>query len=199
MSEIVGLALDISLRRTGWVVGSPSDRRPQKGTIEFPEWSDKTKIDIVLKLWRFLEGIHLEYELTDIAYEMPFIDPKAFNLTLLKVQDTYETLIWLFCALNKVRCAKAPIASWRDRFLGLDAEIKARIHQLKPHQRTKFYKDAAMKACADRGWPVSFHDEAEAHGILDFLFCVRDPIYAGKTDVIFRRADLQNVRKAPEL
>lgn len=200
MSRVSAIALDISLRRTGWAIGDPDMRKPQTGVLEFPEWSDKTKIDIVTKIYRFLEAMHLEYDFTDIGYEMPFVSPQHFNLTLLKVQDAYEAMLWLFVGLHPgIRIIKVPVEAWRERFLNLTPQLKRKLAEMKREHRLRLYKKMAGEACADRGWYLEHHDECEACGILDSVLCLRDPAYAGKTDPIFRRAEVKAIRKAPDI
>jgi len=43
----------------------------------------------------------------------------------------------------------------------------------------------------ERGWYVTYHDEAEALGLLDFTLCSIDSLYAGRTDPVFRRVEMR--------
>ena len=51
-------------------------------------------------------------------------------------------------------------------------------------------KQKAVVECCRRGWATDDHNVAEALGHLDFGLSVLSKRYAGKSDVIFRRNDL---------
>ncbi len=76
--------------------------------------------------------------------------------------------------------------SWRSRFLGVTKPVGVTGKAVRPE-----LKRMALKACALRNWYVDDDNVAEALGILDFGLSTLSRQHAGKTDVLFRRAELK--------
>lgn len=195
------LALDISLRSTGWAVGSP-DCRPRWGVLPNPkggEW-DNDKEHLVLARFRaFLADHHARSQLTHIAFESIFIDvrnPKKFQFNGTDAQLMYKGIVLEFCGTHGILPAEQPVAQWRARFLGKDERAEIRnLTEANTEARRKEWKRAVTLECTRRGWFVETDDEADALGILDFVLSATSRQHAGRTDPIFRRNQLRGERE----
>lgn len=184
---LVVMALDISVRRTGWAIGSPDWPRPYWST--YADGGDWTKQSGErLHAWRaFLKSKIAEHGVTYLATERLMIPKDEFNydshIPMSKLHGIVEEL---HVDLG-IRGGSVHVATWRAGFLGTAVAPK----HLGSAQRTNWFKDEAVRKCMQRGWLTSVHDEAEALGIMDFALYCLDEDYAHKIGPFIRRAELK--------
>jgi Holliday junction resolvasome RuvABC endonuclease subunit len=190
----VVLALDIAKNRTGWAVGGASWKLPKWGTFETERFDDRP--GYWLKKWHdFLLMMIHDHHVSMIAVETFFIDLRDFSFQGTVPMAQMHGIVHLVIELKGLRGGEASSSSWRKRFLGVGEAPK----WIPPKKRTEWWKKQALGMAIERGWYVTYHDEAEALGLLDFTLCSVDSLYAGRTDPLFRRVemrqDLARVRK----
>lgn len=195
------LALDISLRSTGWAVGSP-DSRPIWGIIKNPrggEWDNNGEHLVLARFRKFLADHHAHSQLTHIFFENIFVDTGTdrFQWNGTDAQLQYKGVVLEFCGTHGVKPSEPTVVEWRSRFLGKDGTMAIREGETRANTdaRRKEWKRAVTIECSRRGWFVETNDEADALGILDYALCVVDSRYAGRTDPIFRRNQLRDERE----
>ena len=187
MSNLVVLALDLALRRTGWAVGWPGMQRPFWGVHDtVGDWDGREGAH--LHAWRrFLEARFDEHRVTCIAMELPFIDGKAFNFNGTVAVLQMQGIALQLAHARGIDAKGVPIPSWRAHWLGQAIAPK----HLAQKERTPWLKEQAMRRAADRGWYVQHHDEAEALGIMDFALACLDADYDHKVGPAVRRTELR--------
>ena len=181
---ITALALDQSPQATGWAIGHPSDARPKWGTFRQRKWGDDEGERLV-EFCDWMTGLIAEHAVTHVFYEHPFI-PRHNNFASIEPQFFLIGIINFVAARHKLPVAQVAMQSWRSRFLGTTKAPPG----LKGDAGRKELKQMALKACAIRGWLVEDDNAAEALGILDFGLSTLDRKHAGRTDILFRRAEL---------
>jgi len=184
---LVVLALDIAKNRTGWAVGSTSWPRPHWGVFELSgEWERNQGKR--LKAWRdFLARQIDNHHVTYLAMERLYVDLKAFDFNGTVPMAQMHGAAMLLAEDKGIRCGAVSIQSWRSHFLGTATAPK----HLAASQRTKVWKDLAIKRAVERNWYCQLHDEAEALGIMDYALACLDPDYEHKTGPASRRAELK--------
>lgn len=200
-AEIVRLlGLDQSQEATGWSVGGLDDAPPKSGVFRSAPWGKKEGAGI-LRFGNWLIGTIEKYHITAVCYEEPYI-PKVTVDKFGKKRgntdiDALKPMIFLEGEINRV-CAKmgvpvkvVAISQWRSRFLGT---TKASPGLTGKDARADL-KAKAVAACAELGWYVESHDEAEARGIMVYGLGDLSPDYAHKTDPHARRAALKQMNK----
>lgn len=200
MVAIRVLALDISLRSTGWAVGSPGEA-PRWGTFKTTKasWEDREHIE----LHRFRLDVLAHHHggntpLSHIFFENIFVNtnPKAFQFAGTDGQLMFKGVVLDFCATHNITPSEPSVSQWRARFLGKDESKEIReATEARTDARRNEWKRRVMAECGRRGWMVNSDDEADALGILDYALCVLDRQHAGRTDPIFRRNQLRNERE----
>lgn len=150
------LTLDLATN-FGWarcVVGG----QPEYGAVGLP--STGRDIGRFLAVYeRWLVKRCREYEIDLVAYEQPII-PKEKNLHTLRKLYSLAGVTELVCKRENIRVVEVPISTWRVHFIG-----KCRGFATKTEA-----KEMAIDACLERGWNPATHDEAEALGIMDYVF-----------------------------
>ena len=187
MTDLVVLALDVALRRTGWAVGSPGMNRPYWGVYETAgDWSGREGAR--LHDWRrFLERQIEEHRITCIAMELPFIDARAFNFDGTTAVLQMQGMALEIAHARRIRATGVAIASWRSHWIGQGVAPK----HLEQKERKPWLKEQAMRRAADRGWYTEHHDEAEALGIMDYALACLDADYDHKIGPMVRRTELR--------
>lgn len=181
---ITALALDQSPQRTGWAVGQPNNTRPKWGVLKQKTWGD-AEGERLVEFHHWLAGTIRENEVTHVFYEAPFL-PGHGNFHSIEPQFFLIGHINFVAAQHGIPVAQVAMQSWRSRFLGTTKAPPG----LKGDAARKELKQMALKACAIRGWLVEDDNSAEALGILDFGLSTLDRKHAGKSDILFRRAEL---------
>lgn len=180
------LSLDQAPVNTGWAVGSPDMKAPTAGLFRMRSWGDdedgRCHEYIV-----WLEGMCERYQPTHIFREQlfPITDERQF----MTVAAQHMIVGLIAATAKRFHCEyrQVLVADWRKRFLGTSKALPG----LKGDKARRWFKEQAVVACARRGWDITQEDAAEACGILDYGLASIDRDYAGRTDVIFRRAEHQ--------
>lgn len=194
MTDLVVMAIDLAKHRSGIAIGGPAWPRPFWFVHELSFDYDK-KPGAALHAWRrCLTDTITKHLVTYVAVESFFIDMKKFDFNgTVPAAHMWGVLLEL-CAERGIKCGQAPIGAWRKRFLGSAVAPKNLVGRMK----TEYWKERAVKACVDRNFYVTYHDEAEAIGILDFTLAALDRDYAHRTAPLSRRAEsaLDELRRA---
>ncbi len=186
-APLVVLALDLAKNRSGWAVGSPGWKRPFWGIFELAgEW-DRHEGKRLHDFREFLARKCSEHSVTYIAIERFFINIKDFDFAGTTPIAQMHGIAMEYAHSQGIRCGSVAIGSWRSHFLGTSVAPK----HLASKQRTAFWKEMAVKACVARNLYVTFHDEAEAIGIMDYALSCLDADYDHKTGPASRRAALK--------
>lgn len=186
-SRITVLALDISVRRTGWAIGHYGMSRPLWGHYsDTGDWTKKSGER--LNAWRrWLKAKVAEHGVTYIATERLMVPKNEFNydshIPMSKLHGVVEEL---HVDLG-IRGGTVHVATWRSGFLGTAVAPK----HLGSNARTNWFKGEAIRKCMERGWLTATHDEAEALGIMDFALSCLDEDYLHKIGPFIRRAELK--------
>lgn len=175
------LALDQSWT-CGWAIGSTDGSRPTWGVLKLPRGTDETPA--FLALHAFVTATIGEQGVGAVFFEATFLAGHS-NMQTEFGKIGLAAVIMLAAGQQKVKAQQIPIQSWRSQFLGRSKPPPGLIEQ---HVRTSWFKDAAIKSCALRGWLVDDHNAAEALGILNYGLCTVSPEYAARDAPIFRRA-----------
>jgi hypothetical protein len=154
------VALDLSVRATGWASWSSGQECPVSGTWELApalQWVARGYI----RLQRNLADLHAVEAVTDILYE------DSLPASALQGQTNRETLkaavgltehVESFGEAVGARTRATNQSTWRRHFIGA----------MKRGTKTVDLKAYAMRRCRDLGFSPRNHNEAEALGILDF-------------------------------
>lgn len=141
--------------------------------------------------WRdWLEATFAEHDVKMIVHEQLIVVPgKQFDFNHVIPNAQKHGIMWEVASRHHIRVPK-PLspAKWRARFIG---QARAPASITRSEARTSWLKDQAIKACVDRCWYVTEHDEADALGMLDFAMAAVDQDYRHRTDPLARRADLK--------
>lgn len=180
---IKALALDQAPTHSGWAVGSPDSRPPAFGHWRLRPWGTEEGERLVEFEDRMM-GLIDRYAVTHVFFEAlyPIITPRDFAVreNQAKVVGSIESK----CARLKIPYCKVIIADWRMRFIGRTKPLPG----LKGDAGRQDLKQAAIVACAKRGWYVDNPDAAEACGILNFGLSTLDPTYERRDQPLMRRA-----------
>jgi hypothetical protein len=183
------LGLDQAMRHTGWAYYRKDAAVPASGTFELPYWGNEEG-RYAYEWWRWLIDFCRARSVTHLFFEaMPGGKPNHFEP---QTEQLGQKGLFLLADMAGhelgIPSRMVAINSWRERFIGTSIAP--------PHFRTatrdvrrRWFKDQALKACAARGWFSVDHNAAEAMGIMDFGVCTIDPLYASRTDPIFRRQE----------
>jgi hypothetical protein len=188
--SVVGL--DQAMRRTGWAHYYQGAARPTFGLYELPYWGDNEG-DHALAWFEWLlnfcterKATHLFYENTDgqnfIGLQERRFEPRCERLA----SNSLMVLPGMVGAKLKITHYMLDPAKWRGRFLGCSTAPNF-IKDKK--QRRAWLKAEAKKAAARLDWFVDDDNVAEALGVMHYGVCTIDPLYASRTDPIFRRME----------
>jgi len=153
------LALDLSIKSTGWARWSTGDDRPAYGTWELAtdvSWRGRAYV----RLHRHLLELHRSTPIDYLVFEEPL--PAA----VLKGHTTAETLAAMAgLAAHAESFAEAigashlavSMSAWRRHFIGA----------MPRGTKSLDWKALAMARCRELGFAPEKHDAAEAIGLLD--------------------------------
>lgn len=183
------LALDLAKNRSGWALGGPTWNRPHFGVFETANWDKRPGYNLV-NFRKFLDA-RTSFPISHVVIEQVFVDvrgagSKAFNFGGTQFQMMASGVVLEWAESRGIKQLEANVGDWRARFLG---------HNRRPKDAAKedlYWKNLAIKRCAELGWWVEHHDTAEALGILDFSLAALDPAYRRNTDA--RHARIQQDR-----
>lgn len=187
--SIVAMALDQSPTATGFAIGAPCDPRPVFGVFNLRSWG----VHEGKRLAEFRDWLMARIKrhgVTHLYYEAPanvqFIAGRAKSFDTTSQQNMQIGVINLVAHDCAVPVAQVAASSWRSRFLGTTKAPPG----LKGDAARAELKRLALRACALRNLLVEDDNAAEALGILDYGLSCIDRRHAGKTHVLFNRAEL---------
>lgn len=174
--------LDQAPSGTGWAYGDGSGP-PRTGYQQFPDYGENESalIDYIFD-WLVTFGKSAGIEA--VYTEQIVVNPRAINMPVLLKQCAVVCAVASACGKRGLNIPhyQAEIASWRVRFLGVGGAPKG-ING----SRSDWLKNAACKACMQRGLLIDNHHIAEAVGIFDFGLSELDRKYRATSDVLSRR------------
>lgn len=133
--------------------------------------------------WLLLKVKALEVDL--IAYEQAFWSPKKVTTEAAERWRLWaEGCIHEVGAETTVEVLAVPTAAWRKHLIGVSFAPRG----LGKADRRKWLKQMVIGACAARGWRVRSDDEADALGVLDCVWCDKNPRYGATSGPLFRGA-----------
>lgn len=183
----VVLALDISVRRTGWAVMGPKLPRAYWGVYEDGgDWQKEGGKR--LRAYRhWLKEKIAEHGVNTLAVETLIISPKEFtydsHVPMAKLHGLTEEIV----QENHLTGYRMRSESWRAHFLGTARAPKDKTKG----ERRHWFKNAAKEIAMDRGWLCEHDDEAEALGIADAVLASIDADYWHKVGPDVRRQELK--------
>lgn len=164
------LALDQSPRLIGWAMGMPGET-PRTGRVKLPD-KDKLSPEYMVHAQRWLIRTIEDHQIECVCTESVFFGDNAATYAKgAKLVGSIELVCWH----KNVRCFEVEPDAWRKRFIGFCRAPRG----LQPYSaRKRYLTDAAQRACETRGWHPESPDEAEACGILDWIWACNFPDYA---------------------
>ena len=155
-------------------------KAPRTGRLLLPQVGPRHALFLSFAVKWLAEMIE-QNGITEVVAETPFFgkNPEVCS-------RAYKLLgaIELACHDRGVRCREATMDDWRQHFVGFCRAPKS----LSPNERRKHLKNAALDACAARGWNVETDDEAEACGILDYVLSLDNPSYGAHSSPLLAAA-----------
>jgi hypothetical protein len=154
------VALDLSVKSTGFALWSEGQAKPAFGTWELApsvDWAARAYV----RLHRNLMDLQRLGEIDDLVFEEPIPPAKLQGFTNI---DTLASAAGLaahamsFAEALGIRWRAVNLASWRRHFIG----------KLPRGTKTPDLKAMAMRRCRELGFEVLKHDAAEACGLLDY-------------------------------
>ena len=185
------LGLDQAQLSTGWAIGSPDGATPISGVFRSAPWGIEEGRGLC-RFSRWLLDTFEQYSITHCIYEEPFIPQnRVVDIDAIKIMLFLEGAINEVCFEGNVEVSKVSINAWRSRFLGrckAPAEVPAK-------ERTAWFKNEAIAACARHGWLVDDHHAAEARGVMVYGLCDLSADYARSSGPLSRRAELKQMNR----
>jgi hypothetical protein len=180
---MIVLALDQAPTITGWAYGGPNGAF-KFGTKEFPDCGDNEST-LMGEVFDWAVDLGKSIGVTAVFTEQLVIYPDRVHLPSLHKQFAIIHAVAFACGKHGLNVPhyEAPISAWRARFLGMASAPRS----ITKGGRKSFLKDAAQKACLDRGYLVDSHHAAEAVGILDYGLAELDEKYRWATNATVRR------------
>lgn len=133
--------------------------KPASGTFELP--SDEADLGRVgYQLHVNLNRLHQVHGFERIFYEAPIPPSQLMGQIQLKTIAKIFTIaghIESFAYAKNLRCRQVGMGAWRRYFVGKGAG-----------EKTATFKSWAKERCAQLGWNVRGHDEADACGVLAY-------------------------------
>lgn len=178
------LGLDQSRKNTGFCYGiADAEAVPKWGVQPFESYGENGVL-LIREVRKWAISL-MEVVRPDAVYcEQIVINVARFNSQTVYEQFEVVAGIEAACDFIGCECFMVDIGTWRKRFLGRGNAPK----WAPENDRTNWLKDAAMKACADRGWLIDNHHAAEACALWDFGCAHQDIEYRRRTAARVTRA-----------
>lgn len=184
------LALDLSVKSTGFALWSNGQAKPACGT-----WALAPSIDwaarAYVRLHRNLMDLHQLTALDDIVFEepLPVLALKGFtNASTLAAAAGLAAHVASFAEAVGARHRPVNLSSWRRHFIG----------KMPRGTKTPDLKAMAMRRCRELGFDAIKHDAAEACGLLDYQLSVNGIIPPWRADNILQREMMPDTDGAKE-
>lgn len=154
------VALDLSIRSTGWAWWKEGHDRPASGT-----WELAPHLDYAARAFVRLHKNLLDLHQLDPIEHMVFEEPPPTHMlgghTNAKTEAAKYGLVahaMSFAEALGISWRPVSIVAWRRHFLG----------KMPRGIKTPDLKAMAMRRCRELGFDVNKHDAAEACGLLDY-------------------------------
>lgn len=177
--------------RTGWAIAEDGMRKPVSGvwnTRQATQNGDETPYFHDFR--RRLTDIVREHKPERIFFETP----------ILMRHDTVAGIILRYGLIPVIQLVSADAGlpppqmvangDWHERFLGVRS-VPPSLKGASSHHKTRWWKEAVVTACAKRNWYITDHNEADACAIADYGLASVSKDYAGQTDALARRAEME--------
>ena len=154
------VALDLSVRSTGWAMWSAGQTLPAYGTWELAGDMDHLARAYV-RLHRNLLELHQIDAIDSLVFEEPIPGHMLRGQTsaiTLQAAAGLAAHVMSFCEALGIRWRPVSIAAWRRHFLG----------SMPRGTKTPELKHLSMTRCRELGFNPAKHDAAEACGLLDY-------------------------------
>ena len=185
------LAIDQSMRHTGWAHIANDGEPISFGTYSLPFWAD----DEGKYLWRWFNWLQKMCEglkVTHLFVEQTFVPPGHNEGLTLKLAQ--YGLIANACMVAHILSGKGQTidmqmvstSQWRPPFLGSEKPPSGLVDQ----QKRAWLKERAKAACEKRGWMIMDDNQADACGILTFGVSTIDMNFMVRQGPLFRRAEM---------
>lgn len=154
------LALDLSIKSTGFAIWSEGQEKPAAGTWELAsgvDWAGRA----YCRLHRNLMDLHRVTPIDEIVFEeaLPAVKLRGFsNAATLAVAAGLAAHVQSFAEAMGIRHREVNLSTWRRHFIG----------KMPRGTKTPDLKAMAMRRCRELGFDVQKHDAAEACGLLDY-------------------------------
>jgi hypothetical protein len=158
------VALDLSIRSTGWAMWSRGQEKPACGT-----WSLAPHVDYAarafVRLHKNLLDLHRLEPIESIVFEEaipPHMLHGQTNAITVAAAAGLSAHAMSFAEAMGISWRPVSIAAWRRHFIG----------KMPRGTKTVDLKAMAMKRCRELGFDAIKHDAAEACGLLDYQLSV---------------------------
>jgi hypothetical protein len=158
------VALDLSIRSTGWAMWKAGEPLPSYGTWELAGDIDHAARAFV-RLHRNLQELHRQDAITTLAFEEAIPPHMLHGNTNAKTVTAAAGLAAHAMSFGEalgIRYRAVSIGAWRRHFIG----------SLPRGTKTEAFKHLAMMKCRELGFNPAKHDAAEACGLLDYQMSV---------------------------
>lgn len=173
------VALDLSIRSTGWAMWSRGQERPACGTWELAPHIDYAARACV-RLHKNLLSLHRLEEIEGLVFEEPIPGHMLHGQTSAATVSAAAGLAWhaaSFCEALGITWRPVSIAAWRKHWIG----------SMPRGTKSPDLKAMAMKRCRELGFDAIKHDAAEACGLLDYQLSVAGILPPWRADNVLQR------------
>lgn len=173
------LALDLSIKSTGWAMWSSGESRPAFGTWALaPDQSWRGRAYV--RLHRNLMDLHRVAALDDIVFEEPLSAGAVHgqtSITTLAAMAGLAAHVESFAEAIGARHRAVNLSTWRKHFIG----------KMPRGTKSVDLKALSMTRCRELGFDPAKHDEAEAIGLLDYQLSVNGIVPPWRADHLLQR------------
>lgn len=176
---IAVLALDLSIKSTGFALLSGGEAKPVSGAWELAGRVAHAARAFV-RLHRSLRDLNNITPIDVIAYEdtvPPYMLRGHSDAATVKALAGLAGHVESFCAAMGIRCHAVNQSTWRRHFVG----------SMPRGTVSADWKHLAMNRCREFGLHPAKHDEAEAIGLLDYQLSVEGVTPPWRQDHLLQR------------
>jgi hypothetical protein len=145
----------------------PGFNAPIFGTWTLPKTGDRLGAYAV-GLDRVLRPVLASGDVREVVYEAPIVSTSNGQSSNRK-QHGLGFFTEYLCEIHGIRCREKAVSSVRKHFLGVGKAPKWVTDGKPKGAGSKWFKEQTMKRCAQLGWHVETHDEADALALLDYV------------------------------
>jgi hypothetical protein len=173
------LALDLSIKSTGFAFWNSEMAKPAHGTWELAGGVSHAARAFV-RLHRHLKDINDATPIDFVAYEdtvPPHMLKGHSDAATIKALAGLAGHVESFCAAMGIRCAAIGLSTWRKHFIG----------SIPRGTKPVDWKHMAMQRCRELGFDPAKHDAAEACGLLDYQLSVEGIVAPWREGILQRQ------------